>query len=41
MNAKIHSNGSIIDFLERKLLEILKVKEEKLKSKMRSGLERN
>jgi hypothetical protein len=29
INNKIHSNGSTIDALERKLLEILKIKEEK------------
>jgi flagellar biosynthesis regulator FlbT len=29
MNEKIHMNGAVIDLLERKLLEILKNKEEK------------
>ena len=29
INSRIHNNGSIIDTLERKLLEILKMKEEK------------
>jgi hypothetical protein len=31
MNSKIHSNGAIIDMLERKLLDILKAKEDKRK----------
>lgn len=31
MNEKIHGNGNIIDLLERKLLEILKQKDEKRK----------
>jgi len=32
MNEKIRNNGAIIDVLERKLLEILKAKEEKRKA---------
>ena len=34
MNHKIHSNGTIVDALERKLLEILKNKEDKWKASM-------
>lgn len=31
INLRIHTNGTVIDGLEKKLLEILKVKEEKKK----------
>ncbi len=34
LNEKIHTNGSTIDFLERKLLEILKNKEDKRMNKI-------
>ena len=31
INLRIHTNGTVVDSLEKKLLEILKIKEEKKK----------